>query len=267
MSLQVVANQAQLVAAINGFSAAYHGDYFRVRALARAYLAAPPCARTVHPLSIELSNVLVNWGAGRRGAPNLRPVINIQHALMAPNMHAMLSAIAMNPLTSLNLVDGINRTVHGVGGAVALAGFDSNLHGVLSGLSVGIFTNNTNVTYPMKALLLITGFMPALDSQVRGGLGNAGFIGIGRNMTQFKIPANVHCANGKKITRLPFILGECYATNTAIISAAVAASIHAAALAGEAGRIFDVLFFMQKSLPTPLLNLVPGNPTWYNLLP
>jgi hypothetical protein len=261
MTLQIIANQEQIVAAINGFPDNYHQDFFRVRALARTYLAEPQYAVTVDPLSHELRRVLANWGAGRREAPQLQPFHQFQAVLMDPDRHALLSELAVGSLTTLSLVGGKNRLVGGIGTSTVLSAFDSNLLRAFNALSVGLFVKNTNVTYPMKALLLITGFMPALDSQVRKGLGKGGFVGC--NKTQFLIPPDTDCADGKKVSRLPFYLADGYMRHSALINRAVAASNYPV-LATEVGRLFDVLFFMQADLQ-PILELQPGDRDWYNL--
>lgn len=49
---------------------------------------------------------------------------------------------------------------------------------LLNTLSKRLFVDNRSVTYPMKAHLLLTGYMPALDGRVRAGLGKAGFGGV-----------------------------------------------------------------------------------------
>ena len=263
MSLHIVQNQQQIVDSIYGFSQSYHADFFSVRCLARTYLAGPPSLATVNPLSTALTDVLARWGAGRRKAPTLLPIVRLQATLMDGNLQTLLSGIAANSIATMNLANGINRTIGGIHNAAILTSFDANLLNALNELSVGLFSNNTNVTYPMKALLLITGVMPALDSQVRKGLDKGGFVGT--NKTQFLLPDSTTSADGMKVSRLPFYIAGCFAQNSALISQTVAASRHPA-LASEVGRIFDVIFFMQAEMPQHILWLQPPNRDWYNLV-
>jgi hypothetical protein len=105
-----------------------------------------------------------------------------------------------------------------------------------------LFINNTSITYPMKALLLITGLMPALDSQVRGGLtlaGKAGFTG------QQLLPWNTQQAAGRRICDLPFYLGHCWSLNREVFIEGISSSRHKD-LQGAPGRVFDILLFMQN---------------------
>jgi hypothetical protein len=261
MPIDVIANHAQIVAAINGFSSAYHADYLGVRHLVTPYVAEPAYAN-VAPLAFELSAVLCRWGAGRRKAPTVLPLSAVEETLMDPAVHAFLSRFASMPLTVLALASGTHRTIGGVATTNALAAFDTDLHRVLLFMSNGILTNNTNVTYPMKALLLLTGFMPALDSQVRKGLGAAGITGM--NLTQFTMPANVHTTEGMKLTRLPFLLADCLYHNSQLLTAAASSSNYPW-LAAETGRLFDVLLFMQGSENHKIFSLVPSGHPWYHL--
>jgi hypothetical protein len=93
----------------------------------------------------------------------------------------------------------------------------------------------------MKALLLITGLMPALDSQVRKGLRLAGKVGF---MGQQLLPQNTHQAGGRRICYLPFQLGQCWELNREILLEGVRKSRHPG-LESAPGRVFDVLLFMQ----------------------
>ncbi len=259
MLLNVVANQARIVAAINGFSAGYHSDYLLVKRLAAPYLGAPTAANAA-ALAQGLSAVLYRWGAGRRGAPAVQPLPALQATLLNTALHALLVGFATSPISTLAIVGGVNRVVSGANAAASRQAFDTNLTSVLSQLSIGVLVGNTNVTYPMKALLLLTGFMPALDSQVRRGLGAAGFSGI--NVTRFLLPAGIHSNEARKLTRLPFYLAECYGANSALLTGAATASSYPW-LAADLGRLFDILLFMQGSAAHPLFALTPPNRHWH----
>lgn len=261
MPLQILATHAQLVSAINSFSSAYHADYFRVRALGRSYLSAPASMATVVPLATALQDVLSRWGAGTRKAPCQQPINRCQAVLMNPHLHARLNLIAATPIS---LAGGITRIITGVHDIAALRVFDSSLIDTLNALASGLFVNNTNVTYPMKALLLITGFMPAFDSQVRKGLALSELAGFGKQKTQMLLPQNATKADGMKITRFPFYIADCHTRNAGLINDAVLAS-HYPGLVGEVGRIFDVLLFVQATIPVPMMALNPVNRNWHRI--
>lgn len=262
MSLQIVQNPQQIVDAINQFSSSYHADFFKVRPLGRAYLAEPPSLATVQPLTNSLRDVLARWGAGRREAPTLLSTYQFEATLMQRDLHNTLCKLDANLIVTLNLDKNYYRLIGGMHNKAVLASFDVDLLTVIKELAAGLFSNNTNVTYPMKALMLITGFMPALDSQVRKGLGLGGFVGT--NKTQFLIPNKVGSTDEMKISRLPFYIASCFTQNSALISQCIATSRYPA-LEPEIGRTFDVLFFMQASLMQPILWLQPQNRGWYNI--
>jgi hypothetical protein len=145
--------------------------------------------------------------------------------------------------------------------------FDDCLIRTLQSLANGVLINCTNVTYPMKTLLLLTGLMPAFDSQVKGGLTKAGFTGV--KSTSFKLPVQ-GSTNAKKICALPFYIADCAnnTANVAAINAAISAS-NFPNLSNNIGRIFDVLLFSQNSSSTNnlLLNFIPpiGITRWYSI--
>lgn len=65
MVMTVVTTQGAITAAINSFNTGYHADFYAVRCLAKAYLAAPPSLTTTMPLASVLSGVLTRWGGGQ----------------------------------------------------------------------------------------------------------------------------------------------------------------------------------------------------------
>jgi hypothetical protein len=123
-----------------------------------------------------------------------------------------------------------------------VANFDACLISTLLALSTALFVNNASVTYPMKSLLLITGLMPAFDSQVKGGLARAGVSGV--NKTRYPLPM-VGSNDPKKICSLPFYIADCMSRQATVFSREVSSSLHPC-LATEHGRIFDVLLFIQN---------------------
>lgn len=258
MVMTVATAPGAITAAINSFSAGYHADYFAVRCLAKAYLAAPPSLATAMPLASALSGVLTRWGAGRRGAPTCQPVTNMGTALNSPILHSQLRNLeACIPFLAITAG---RRCLAAGAPFAAVSGFDGCLIDTLRVLSTGLLVANTNVTYPMKSLLLLTGLMPAFDSQVKGGLAAAGVAGI--NKTRYLLPA-LGSADAQKICALPFYIADCISRQVAIISREAAGSFYPA-LASEHGRIFDVLLFIQNGAGHVTVRFAPpAHIRWY----
>jgi len=251
--------------AINTFPSSYHAGYFKCRVIGRRYLAeATPGDDLVTELATSVRCTLKDWGAGERKAPELRSDGEISEALREPGIHSSLAALARLPLPELTVVRQ-RRCLSGKPAAdEALVSFDSNLLSVLWALGDRVLVGNTNVTFPMKAALLITGFMPALDSKrVRMGLKRGGFPGM--NRTQYLLPCDAVHADGKKITRLPFLLGQCWTTCTQQLQEGLGKS-NFPDLREEPGRVFDILFFMQGDDHNPIVvSCDPPDGNWYKL--
>lgn len=261
MRLTVVAPQAAIVAAINMFDSGYHNDYRSVSRLAMPYLAAPT-KENAAPLAAALTTVLISWGAGKRKAPNVQTLPTLEATLLNPEFHTSLIGFTDGALATLTVVDGSLRRIGNLADEAYLLEFDKRLLSVLSNISTLLLIGNTNVTYPMKVLLLLTGFMPALDSQVRQGLSSAGFVGT--KATQFLMPADMDSLQARKLTRLPFYLGECFATNESLLTGAASESNYPW-LVDEPGRLLDILLFMQGSAASPLFAFAPGVSNWHAL--
>jgi hypothetical protein len=176
-------------------------------------------------------------------------------------MHAALTALGRTPLSDLGVTNG-HRSIDGKAGTPEeLGGFDSNLICALGLLAKHLFVENTNATYPMKAALLVTGLMPAFDSKVRRGLQRGGLLGMDK--TQYLLPADASGVVGKQLTRLPFLLGECWTACARQLREGVDKS-RFPDLVSEPGRIFDVLLFMQADWKIPvLLSCQPPTRGWY----
>lgn len=159
--------------------------------------------------------------------------------LADPDLHSGLARLAASP-AFLSLANG-TRTLRPGAPFASVADFDECLLGALEALAAGLLERNTNVTYPMKALLLLTGLMPAFDSQVRGGLAVAGVGGI--NRTRYPMPTR-GSADAQKICALPFYLADCADAGKGL-GDAIRASRYPTLL-GDTGRLFDVVLFMQK---------------------
>lgn len=261
MSFNVTSKQGAITTAVNMFNEKYHEDYFKIRYLAKSYLATDTLA-TVSPLADALIDVLTSWGAGRRAAPSCQPVEVMVAAL---NSTAMRRDLADLEASIPHLAITASRRALNSGGPFAsVVDFDKCLMRTLHSISINFFVFNTNVTYPMKSLLLLTGLMPAFDSQVKGGLAIAGVVGV--NMTRYLMP-EYGTTNAKKICSLPFYIADCVSHSLPLINRDVESSKYFK-LVGEYGRIFDILLFMQKKLTkaTAVVQFHPPlNINWYDI--
>lgn len=190
-----------------------------------------------------MHQALTNWGAGSRKAPVLRSPKDAAKKLTSVELHRRLKILDKSRLIDFGLDATRGRAFRNQSSFSCFTTFDRNLLEILHTLAGVFFVNNTNVTYPMKVLLLITGLMPALDSQVRKGLSRAGMEGMGG--TQFLLPTDASRPLGQRICHLPFWVGHCWQTHHSEIQNAIAQSDHLT-LSTEPGRVFDILLFMQK---------------------
>lgn len=241
MGMSITAAPREITAAINAFNSGYHADYFAVRCLARKYLANPPSSLTTMPLASALNAVLARWGAGKRGAPACQASENTAAALSDIALHSCLVSLE-RCVPYLKIINGRRYLAAGAP-LQTVAEFDNCLIGTLSSLSTQLFEKNTNVTYPMKSLLLLTGLIPAFDSQVKGGLANAGVSGVKK--TRYLLPS-MGDVDAKKICCLPFYIADCMSSYSALLASGIA-NCKYPTLSAEQGRIFDVLLFMQNN--------------------
>lgn len=263
MEPKFIIRSDQLVNIFNRFPKNYHVDYRVTRALARDFLYdEEPDYGKAKILASKLSEVLINWKAGSRKAPNLKNPECIQEVLMTKDVYKTCSVLNMLSIKDLLIKNGVRQ----ISGKADLTPeqIDRFLIATIKNIANHFFINCTNVTYPMKALLLITGFIPALDGNVRKGFKTAGIGGL--NSTRFLLPKNVASLEGKKITRLPYILAECFNTYSCDIWAAVEKSEYSDCLS-EVGRIFDVLLFMQGAQDNPIKSIysVGSKKKWYTI--
>ncbi|WP_141687622.1 hypothetical protein [Pseudomonas sp. 25 E 4] len=240
--LRLVGTALDITLALNQFRQSYHQDFAKVQQVARRYLNSPPGRANAALLAQALSRALRNWGACRRRSPTLLPVSQIESALKEKQLHGRLLKLSQQSLSAFSLDQQENRLLKCTSSFNDTGAFDREILGILNTLADALFLNNTSVTYPMKALLLITGLMPALDSQVRGGLtlaGKAGFTG------QQLLPKNAQQAAGRRICELPFYLGDCWSSNSEVFMNGILGSNHQGLL-DIPGRVFDILLFMQN---------------------
>lgn len=240
--LRLVGSSLDITLAIDDFRPSYHQDFANVQPIARRYLNAPSGSANAALLAQALSTALRNWGACRRRSPTLRTLPQIESALKDRQLHERLLKLSLQSLAAFSLNEQGHRLLDSNAPLSDVGTFDKEILGILNTLAEALFFNNTSLTYPMKALLLITGLMPALDSQVRGGLtraGRAGFTG------QQLLPRNPQQAAGRRICELPFYLGHCWSLNREVFMEGILGSHHQD-LRDTPGRVFDILLFMQN---------------------
>ena len=257
-------NERQIKNTIDGFRKDYHSDYLIVRELSKKYMSdSNPNISTVSALARGLRQVLINWGAGQRKAPKPRGVNDLEKALNDPVLQADLVEIAKIKIPRLG-VSGVERLIDKQKPKPdILKAIDTRLICALNCLAEKIFIDNTSVTYPMKAALLLTAHMPAFDGNVRKGLKRGGFTGF--CSTQFMLPKNTDSADSKKITSVPYILGKCWDNFEGIFTEGIRKSNYPGLLE-EPARVFDILLFMQAKTTLPvLLEHSDGHDKWYEL--
>lgn len=263
MGLNVICNNRLIIQHINNFDTDYYEQFYCVRNIAKEYLRgadAKPSEQSAMDMTKDLIDVLKKWGAGKRRAPQPRRESEIADWLLDnTTLKSELGKIEGCSIPFLNI--NINNRIILHGAQISDAGqFDQILLSVLNRLAVGLFVGNTNVIYPMKALLLISGLMPAFDKNVKEGFKLAGLTGV--SGTQFLLPSeNETGPNMKKLTRLPFLLGQCWSDFSDRLTDAIRQS-HRPKLVEEPGRVFDILFFMQGQ-SGELIFKFEGPERWY----
>ena len=263
MPLAITGSTVALTTAINEFSAKYHDDYFLVRTEAVAYLCNPPDDASAMQLASLLLDTLKRWGAEKRGAPSCQSLDAAKTALKNPILHQQLKDLA-DSFTYLAITKGA-RCLRVGAPFRSVAEFDACLIKTLNDLAGGVLVGNTNVTYPMKGLLLITGLMPAFDSQVKGGAAVAGLLGM--KLQSYRLRPQL-CTGTKKICALPFYIADCVSRSAVMIDEAIKNSARPN-LRGHHGRLFDILLFMQKDLTpdTALIRYASSRSSlrWYSI--
>jgi hypothetical protein len=261
MSFTIHGDTAALALSINRFRQQYHEDYFRVRVQARQYLEGALSHASATATAAALLVALKSWGAGRRNAPSCKSLTIATQGLFDTVLRDSLRDLSRS-FEYLDMVDGKRVLLYGAP-FVHVEDFDRCMLTTLNTLAEALLVDNTNVTYPMKALLLLTGLTPAFDGQVKGGLKVGGVSGIAK--TSYLLP-RADCSDAQKICTLPFYIAHCVARSRGELDTAIKLSRYPM-LNGEYGRLFDVLLFMQRrrSPQTALLRFstTPGY-QWYN---
>lgn len=271
MPLQVTQDIQALTGAINNFDPDYHTTYFQCRQHSDEYLSNPT-AENAENLANSLHHALIVWGAGNplyQNVPDAAQPHVIADSLKANDGFRNQLVALRDASTSIGLDPHGNRRITQPAGFQNVAGFDRALMESLTLTSAHFLIGNTNITYPTKCLLLLTGLMPAIDSRVRDGMTRIGYPGLAATQNLLP-PEPFGNALAKKLKAIPFILADCWGRNNngdRLIEAAQNSNYPQLAEAGHRGRIFDiVLFSMANQNEANLLSFEPGQPPqqWYN---
>lgn len=225
-----VYSATQIAEAIALFPPRYHADFATTRALARKWMAG---AATPAELAVKLDAALVSWGAGRRKAPALKH--QTRDVLSDPTVKAALVEFENLALRDLHSVEQ--------------AWYDGRpelLLGALEKLNA-LFEQNNSVTYPTKALLLLTGNYVGLDSNVRTAIAAAGIPGF--RETQFPMPSELTDRNSARLTLVLGLTGAWIREHEGAISAALSTSSTGRKLAelDSPARVLDICLFVHGS--------------------
>jgi hypothetical protein len=239
--LRLVGTSDDITSAINAFRPSYHEDFANVQRVARPYLNGDPTPENSTALAVALATALCHWSACMRRSPRLHSIQHISDGLADKQMHTRLAELGRHDLEAFNLDSDNSRILRTSSPVQDVRAFDIGLIALLNNLAELLFLSCTRATYPMKALLLITGLMPAFDSQVTDGLKRAGKTGFNN---PHHLPTNTKYAGDRRICELPFYLGNCWSLHREDFQKGIEKSLRKE-LKAAPGRVFDILLFMQ----------------------
>jgi hypothetical protein len=141
-------------------------------------------------------------------------------------------------------VAGCRARLDGKPHSEAIRSVRDDLYFILDRCATGILGDATTILYPSKALLLLCGFPPALDWNVRCGLADAGMSGFQASSPQsLRMPKSADHASFRKYFALTFLLGQCWIDHREALNTAARGSAFPE-IATWPGRIFDVMLFV-----------------------
>lgn len=221
----------QIARAIAVFPHAYHADFATTR---EAALAWHNGGATTKVLADRLERALVSWGAGRRKAPLLRS--------------GLIVDVLDDPAVRSALVDFESKALMGIN-SVEEAWYDERpdmLYWALHGLNA-LFVDNDSVTYPTKALLLLTGRYVGLDSNVRKAIAAAGIAGF--KETRFPMPVRQDDRNMQRLTLVLGLIGAWLREHEQVIAEALSRSATGRKLQelNAPARVLDICLFVVGS--------------------
>jgi hypothetical protein len=232
----------ELAELLDSFPRHYHRDFSRVRESAKRWLDVD--GAVPKELAELLVAALKSWGAGMRKAPEVRPPIEVTSVLQDEGVVTALRELHRFDLDSLTL-DADGRPL--VGGRRHLADQERIEGSVFAALRTTdrLFIGNTSVTYPSKALMLLTGRFIGLDSNVRAGISRADEPGF--RETRFPMPADPFDRSARRMYRVLWLTGDWLARHRDVVHDALAHSTapHRLRDLDAPARVVDVMLFMQ----------------------
>lgn len=238
-------NKACITNCINNFKPDYHVFYFYCRNCVTSFLDDPN-ENNARILAAALYHTLIKYGAGRRQAPEPASIEHIEGFLLENN--ETFPQLLQNLSTTfpfLRIIDGQQRILDGCPGFATVQELYQSLLELFH-ISRGTFVEeNNSITYPTKCILLLTGLMPAYDTQVRGGLIaiHHGF-GIPQGLPNENAPWN-NVATAI-LDRL-FQLADCLSHSPHVLEAVQQSHFPQLAEPIHHGRILDIMLFSMNN--------------------
>lgn len=220
----------QIAHAIQVFPATYHADFATTRAAALAWRRGET---SNSQLATRLDRALLSWGAGRRMAPKLGGQTN--EVLNLESVGTVLEEFERRALRGVTSVEE--------------AWYDDRPELLVSAVQQlnALFKQNDSVTYPTKALLLLTGHYIGLDSNVRAAIAAAGIPGF--RETRFPMPVKLEDRSAQRMTLVLGLAGAWLAEHESVISEALSRSPTGQKLAelSAPARVLDICLFVHGS--------------------
>ncbi len=203
-------------------TAQYHRDFIEVWRLAQTWLDADVALLATDQLVLEVGIALASWGAGQKAAPCVGGSPDIAAALNAARPKLLRLRAGDPKLVADN--DGLLCLLHLIAGAMV---------------------GNTNVTYPTKLAMLLTGQYVGLDNKVRVTLGRQ-LRWEGFAKTQYLLPAvGADSADATRVRELEAAIRAFWHTyGTAVQAELVHQKVpNSDVLAQCPGRLLDMVLF------------------------
>lgn len=250
MNKTKIAPFEDLQAAINKFNQKYICNYWITRRDAIEYInTSKPTTCLTELLAKNLVESLYCWGAGKRNASKLKKIKDISTFLQNQGNHSLIQIIANGPqIKDLDILSNKTGKLELVINLpnIEIQKFNDNIANILKIFAENLFeTRIKSATYPMKALLLLTGFMPAFDGNVKKGFQKA--VGLGSN-NAYQITLS-----DKKIAMVPFLLGQLVKDHQNTFDDLIASNKKL--YSNDYARLLDILLFQQGKTNSQLITL------------
>lgn len=221
-----------VAAEIDRFSDEYHEGFLKVRGKSIQYIFGEMADHEINDFSEEITAVLKEWGACRRGAPCTVDCDEMTGALCSTELRQMLRQYVDN-----------GWVIYVQGSDDEILKNNAQMLSLLTRFQNEFLIANTNITYPTKLLLLLTGLSVGIDSQVREGLAKCGVEGF--KSTRYLLPTNVLDKGAAKLFSLHVLLAKCWYDNAVVLQEGVRRSKHRYLLSylNAPARVMDILLF------------------------